>query len=222
MRLSIPGLKIGDLKQISEFGLYMIWIYNNSKKHHTIALRSKRRFGEVIKDSSPLIRESSLNNPFTIQRPRHITNRAISLIVEDLLKESGVNPLNQSRLRSTGRTHGFRKHVITCMSKANLNFSIRESLSGHNFFNQDSHYVLFTEEEMLQEYMKVVPLLAVNSNSRLQIKINILESEKTKGLNDIHEKWISELKTQYSLIPVYEWKTIKSEMKYFKDSVIPM
>lgn len=108
------------------------------------------------------------------------------------------------------------------MSKANLNFSIRESLSGHKLFNQDSHYVLFTEEEMLQEYMKVVPLLAVNSNSRLQIKINILESEKTKGLNDIHEKWISELKTQYSLIPVYEWKTIKSEMKYFKDSVIPM
>lgn len=32
MRLgALSGLKLGDLKKIEEFGLYLIWVYNNSK-----------------------------------------------------------------------------------------------------------------------------------------------------------------------------------------------
>lgn len=248
MRLgAIPGLRISDIKKVEEFGLYLIWVYNNSKKdrYYTFCtpecagaideyLDYRKRFGEILKDNSPIIRDKiSVDNPnpFTIKAPRFLTNRAIALIVEDMLKKSGVNPhkhqhqhqhqqTSKNRKRLVMRTHGFRKHVITCMSKANLNYSIRESLSGHKLINQDSHYVLFSEEEKLQEYVKAIDLLTIDSNSRLQSRVEKLESERLQDMESYHEEWLESLKQNYALIDKKQWLNVLNELQFIKGCVI--
>jgi integrase len=240
MRLgALPGLKLGDLKKIEEFGLYLIWVYNNSKKDRSFCtpecalaideyLSYRKRFGEALSDKTPLIRNfMSVDNPFVIKSPRFLTNRAVSIVVEDLLTKSGVNPQNRlnkkkgSKTRSVMRTHGFRKHVITCMSKANMNYTVKELLSGHKLPNQDSSYVLFTKEEMLQEYVKAIPLLTIRSENRVRQQIQELQSNRLQSIEEIKHKVLTELKEKYRLISKTEWETMKVEMKAIKENILP-
>lgn len=61
-------LRYGDIKRIDEFGLYLIWVYNWSRKDRYFTfctpecaaaidayLDYRRKFGEELKDKSPLI-----------------------------------------------------------------------------------------------------------------------------------------------------------------------
>ena len=49
-----------------------------------------------------------------------------------------------------------------------------------------------------------------------------MENERGRNLNDIHEKWLTDLKGQYTLVPIAEWKTMKTEMKYIREHIIPV
>jgi site-specific recombinase XerD len=71
--MRIGGLRecqIGDIREIDEFGLYLIWVYNHSGKDRYCAfctpecaatideyLAYRKRLGEQLKDKSPLIRD---------------------------------------------------------------------------------------------------------------------------------------------------------------------
>jgi integrase len=85
-------LRIGDIRKINEFGLYLIWVYNRYRRDRYFTfctpecavaidayLDFRRKFGEELKDNSPLIRERfSIDNPFTIQAPKFVSSRALS------------------------------------------------------------------------------------------------------------------------------------------------
>lgn len=119
---AIPGLRISDIRKIEEFNLYLVNVYANSRKGRYYVfttpecagaiddyLAYRKRLGEEIKDSSPLIRNHiSVDNPFTAKTPRSIGIRAIQLIIEDLKKEAGV-ALQRGQVM---RTHGFRKAFV--------------------------------------------------------------------------------------------------------------
>ena len=119
---AIPGLRISDIRKIEEFNLYLVNVYANSRKCRYYVfttpecagaiddyLAYRKRLGEEIKDSSPLIRNHiSVDNPFTAKTPRSIGIRAIQLIIEDLKKEAGV-ALQRGQVM---RTHGFRKAFV--------------------------------------------------------------------------------------------------------------
>lgn len=75
--MASTGMRIGDIRKIEEFNLYLIWVYNRSNpdRYFTFCtpecaadidayLDYRRRFGEVLKDKSPLIRERfNIDNP---------------------------------------------------------------------------------------------------------------------------------------------------------------
>jgi integrase len=143
-----PGIRLGDLKKIDEFGLYMIWVYSRSKndRYYTFCtpecteainayLDYRQKFGEELNDKSPLIREQfNIDNPFTVRAPRFLSKRMMTHIFDDLLKRSGVNRIQPGQKRRNVMTsHGFRKFFITECDKANIPFTVREFLSGGPF-----------------------------------------------------------------------------------------
>ena len=84
---AIPSLRVGDIKKFDEQNLYLIWVYNNSKKdrYYTFCtpecaraieeyMEYRKRFGEELRDKSPLIRNKiSADNIFTARAPKFIS-----------------------------------------------------------------------------------------------------------------------------------------------------
>ena len=197
---AIPGLRLGDIKKMDEYGLYMIWVYNRSKadRYFTFCtpecvnsidayLKYRESFGEQLKDKSPLIREQfNIDNPFTANAPKSISQRMLCFVVEDVLKRAGVNQIAVgSKRRQVMRTHGFRKYFLNQCDRGNMNYSVRECLVGHKLPNQDSHYIRKTEEEMLAEYIKAIPLLTIDPNQRLEQENHDLKAVQAEELKSV-------------------------------------
>ena len=189
---AIPSLRVGDIKKFDEQNLYLIWVYNNSKKdrYYTFCtpecaraieeyMEYRKRFGEELRDKSPLIRNKiSADNIFTARAPKFISNKQIQTIVDGLLKEAGL--LNSKR--EVMRTHGFRKWYANQCSRAYIDYPTREYLIGHKLPGQESSYNRMTEEDRLVEYIKAIPLLTIHSETRLKQQIKELETERFQNL----------------------------------------
>ena len=170
---AIPGLRVGDIKKIDEFNLYLVNVYANSRKDRYYVFTTpecaqaiddyfsyRKRFCEEIKDSSPLIRDKiSIDNPFTSRIAKPIGVRALQIIIKAVEKEAGVLLENSQQVM---RTHGFRKLFVNQLDKSGVQFSCREFLTGHRLPFQDAAYVRATEEDRLIEYLKAVPQLTID------------------------------------------------------------
>jgi hypothetical protein len=159
----------------------------------------------------------TVDNPFTVKAPKFISDRAIEIVVEDLLKEVGFD----KQRKQVMRTHGFRKFFANQCSRAQVDYPTREYLIGHKLPGQESSYNRMTEEDRLVEYMKAVPLLTIHSESRLKQQIHELQTGHLQNIEEVHHKWLQELKDQYSLIPISDWELMKVEMVYIRENIIP-
>ena len=196
---AIPGLKLSDIKYIDEFGLYLIWVYNNSRKdrYYTFCtpectnaikayLEYRERLGEQIKDSSPVIRNFiSIDNPFRTKAPRSISVRTVQDIIIKLQKEAGLCDNNNNNVMLC---HGFRKTYITTLDRVGIQFSCREFLSGHHLPNQDASYIRATEEDRLKEYLKAADALTIDPTQRLQQKVKDLEGQQAQEIAQLSVK----------------------------------
>jgi integrase len=197
---AIPGLRVGDIKKIDEFNLYLVNVYANSRKDRYYVfttpecaqaiddyLSYRKRFYEEIRDSSPLIRDKiSIDNPFTSRVAKPIGVRALQIIIKAVEKEAGVLLKNS---REVMRTHGFRKLYVNQLDKSGVQFSCREFLTGHRLPFQDAAYVRVTEEDRLTEYLKAVPQLTIDPKSRLRDKICELETEQAQEIATLKSKY---------------------------------
>lgn len=192
---ALRELRFGDLSKVSEFNLYRIWMYNRYRKHRYLTFCTpecaaaidlyrdyRRKFGEKILDKSPVIRERfDIMNPFTAQAPRFLSRRTMTSLFEDALKRASVNQIKPGRkVREVMTSQGFRKAFLTTCDKANMNYSVREMLAGHRLRNMDPHYIYRTEEDVLAEYVKVIPLLTIDPTQRLEQE----NQELKKNQND--------------------------------------
>jgi integrase len=199
---ALPGLRVGDIKRMDEFGVYMIWAYNRSRvdRYYTFCTPScayaidsyldyRRSFKEEIKDKSPLIREEfNIDDGLRVKYPRFLSQRMFCFIVEDVLKRAGVNQIAPgNKRREVMRSHGFRKFFITQCDKAHMPFTVREFISGHRLPNQDASYILRTEEETLAEYAKAIPLLETDPNQRLKQENKELKKAQKDYLAEFDE-----------------------------------
>jgi len=215
---ALPGLRVGDIKRMDEFGVYMIWVYNRSKadRYYTFCnpecasaidtyLDYRRSFHEEIKDKSPLVREEfNIEDDLRVKYPRFLSQRMFCFIVEDVLKRAGVNQITAgNKRREVMRSHGFRKFFITQCDKAHMPFTVREFISGHRLPNQDASYILRTEEETLAEYVKAIPRLTINPTQRLRQENAQLRNKQNDYLAELGEfnkdfneikQWFGELK----------------------------
>ena len=118
----LKDLQIGDLKKIDEFGLYMIWVYNRSRKdcYYTFTtpecakaideyLEYRKRTGgeDISKDKFPLIRDKFRMEDYF--KAKFISIRTLSHVFEDALRRAGVNqPTAGAQLLNQG---GRRKEM---------------------------------------------------------------------------------------------------------------
>jgi integrase len=190
---ALPGLQIGDIASVridnSNSKLYKMWVYARSRKdrYYTFCtpecaaaidsyLDYRKRFGEELKDKTPLIREQfNIDNPFTIQSAKLRSERTIIYAVEQVLKRSGVNKTGEVM-----RSYGFRKFYVSQMIKVNVNYNAREYLVGHRQSRGlDQSYDRTSEEDRLTEYAKAIDLLTISPEHRLQKKVKQLEVEQS-------------------------------------------
>lgn len=144
-------------------------------------------------------------------------------LFEDVMKKAGINQPSlislstknrYQRKRDVMRTHGFRKFFITQCDKANLNFTVREYLSGHKLPNMDASYIRTTEEDRLAEYIKAIDFLTVNPTKRLQEKVQELESEQAQEIAMLKER----LKSYDKTLAIHEVYYEKSEKTFAEAS----
>jgi integrase len=199
---ALEGLRIGHITKIAQYNLYKIIVYAASRKarHYTFCtpecaaaidsyLAYRKRFGDPLKPTSPLVREQfNIENPFTAQSPKVLCYRSAQYVVDQVLKRSGL------KRKEVARSHGFRKFAISQMIKAKVDYNTREYLVGHRQSRGlDVNYDRTSEEDRLQEYLKAVDLLTINSENRLKIKIHQLESEHSEEWNQLKQE-MSELR----------------------------
>jgi integrase len=226
-------LQIGDLKKIDEFGLYMIWVYNRSRKdrYYTFTMPEcakaideyleyrKGTGGEdITKVKSPLIRDKFRMEDY-FKAPNLISIRTLSHIFEDALKRAGVNQPTVEALSTKSRwqkkrdvmsSHGFHKFFITQCDKAHISFTVREYLSGHQLPYVDASYIRTTEEDRLAEYVKAIDLLTIDPTQRLQTRVKELETGQAQEIARIKAQY-TELEAKYKL-EHEEWGTVKDEV----------
>lgn len=200
---ALPGLQIGHLHKIKEYGLYKIWVYASSKRarYYTFCtpectmaidayLAYRKRFGDPLKPTSPLIREQfNVKKGALSQYPKPLAHKTIAYIVNMIMEKSGVN-----KNKEVARSHGFRKFAISQMIKAKVDYNTREYLVGHRQSRGlDVNYDRTTEEDRLEEYLKALDLLTINPENRLKTKITQMESEHSAEWNQLKEQ-MNELK----------------------------
>jgi integrase len=229
---ALPSLRLSDIKKMDEFGLYLVYVYSQSKKDRYYTFTTpecakaiddyfdfRKRCGEELNEKSPLLRSKvTLDNPFTAKAPKPTSVRAIQLIIESLLKQAGF-PLGNSK--QIMRTHSFRKWYANQCSRAQIDYPTREYLIGHRLPGQEPSYNRMTEEDRLAEYVKAIPLLTIHSETRLQQQIQQLQSDRLQNIEKIKHKVMTELKEEYKLILKSEWELMKGEMRAIKEDILP-
>lgn len=186
---ALSNLTVGSLSKVILEGypshLYKINVYEGEREeYYTFCtfecataidqyLDYRKRFGEVIKPSSPLIREEfDRNDRFKINRPQKLSSKTFRSLMDRMLVAAGVRTIehgNTKRLCDIMSCHGIRKFTITQMKKAKLDFSDREFLVGHKQSRGlDVNYDRTTEEDRLAEYLKAVDLLTISPENRLR------------------------------------------------------
>jgi integrase len=150
MRLgALQMLTVGSLHKIElePSHIYKIIVYEGERQeYYTFCtyecsaaidqyLDYRKRFGEVLKPNSPLIREQfDTTDKFVINRPRFLSIGAFRVMMDRMLVISGLRNRSKGKNRNLHeimRSHGFRKFTITQMKKTQLDFSDREYLVGH-------------------------------------------------------------------------------------------
>ena len=139
--------------------------------------------GEQINGESWLVRNNweELDKRLGMAKfPKFFNASSIRNIINDAWRVQGVRDLldNGEKRYEFKATHCFRKYFETkCQSKMNHN-NIK-ILMDHSF-GESQNYHRPTEQELLEDYLKVVDSLTINEENRQKIKIQLLEGEKNE------------------------------------------
>lgn len=168
----------------------------------------RERSGEVLKPSSPLMREQfDCNDAFKVIRPKFMSLITLYVIIDNMLWRSGLRTRTkrEDKVRhDVMRYHGLRKFAITQTIKAKVDFSARSYLVGHKVSRGlDVNYDRTTEEDQLYEYMKAMDFLTISPENRLrkqvteqdhiiQVQMAHMEQENIilkKSIKDTRDEW---------------------------------
>jgi integrase len=205
---AIPLLKLSNLKLCSEYDLYQVTIYENTKdEYYTFTtpeckraidayLEYRERSGERLSPSSPLFREQfDINDPFQISKPRTLHTNSLHTMFNRALIKAGLKTVehatetsrNRGRIRKeVAIFNGFRKFANTNFVRAKVNPAVKEMLMGHSI-ELDDNYYRPSQEEVLSEYVKAVDMLTINDENRLKRKVVELKLNLDK-FSELEEK----------------------------------
>ena len=131
--------------------------------------------------------------------PRKLKAISIQNMIEQAWKIQGVREKlsdPQVKRHEFKANHGFRKFFETKCQKARVNHNTIKLLMDHSF-GESENYHKPTEQELLDEYLIAVELLTINEESRLKLKVQKLESERTNyerldaKIDAIQKQWLA-------------------------------
>ena len=194
-------LKIKDLEYIEQYKLYRIFIYSEhiDDTYYTFCTPEcasfiklyletrERQYGEILKPESPLIRKD-IDSAKNLSLPSHSIQERIRLIVLEsgvkikTKQENNKEGLNLVEIRSKRseimNCHGFRKFFDTVCVESDMKYLPKEILMGHKREQGlDRNYYRPTSDKLLNEYLKVVDDLTINSSHRLQKQVDQLQQQ---------------------------------------------
>jgi integrase len=200
--LASTGMRIGALTELKVRDVQdnKITVYDGYKEEYPAFdtpecktaidsyLDMRSRYGEKLSDDSPLIREQ-FDVRVSSSKARHVDESSLYGKLRDLSRRSGV------RTKEVAISKGFRKFFMNQCVNCKMNPEIREMLLGHKI-GLASAYYRPTEEEMFNEYQKVVNNLTINQENRLKAKVETLEREKTnydflnERMDEMQKNWV--------------------------------
>ncbi|MBI2185452.1 MAG: site-specific integrase [Thaumarchaeota archaeon] len=168
-----------------------------SKLKQYIELRESH--GEKVTKDSPLARDrweaNSRGSPKgDIREPKRLQSSGVKRLFEDMLWKFGIRkPLKEKEKRHEFSIHSLRKFFKTRAEQVMKPINV-ETLMGHSTGISDSYYRP-TEKELLDDYLKAVPLLTISEveEVRQQSQVSRKELEgRLRQVEDLLSKLIAE------------------------------
>ena len=111
--------------------------------------------------------------------------------------------------------HGLRKFCITQMARAKVDTEVAKILTGHSI-GVRGRYLNYTEDDLLQEYLKALDLLTINEANRLRRKVDVLQDKDQEEVRYLREQLKS---TQSELA---EWRERQNKTDRTTQSLLKM
>lgn len=210
---ALSGLQKGHLTEMDfqGFKVYKIRVYAGTRYEYfsfctpecynainEYLLNVRQRYGEEIKDKSPLFRKDfNKSDPFRINVPKFLTDGAVMKIVDEVLKKSGV------KTSEAMRTHACRKGFKSICEQSGMKSINVELLMGHNI-GVSGHYYRPEESDILGNFMThAADALTIVPTKRLERENTELRKGQQDYLAELGEfkdefneikQWIVELK----------------------------
>ena len=163
--------------------------------------------GENITEESFVMRDIWQNGDAEgAANPKPLNQSAITRLLNRAWQAQKIRPkLQKGEKRHEFKTaHGFRKYFKTQAEQARIPSIKIELLMGHSLGVSDS-YVRFTEEQMLEDYLKDIEYLTVNQTvvlinksikkqeESIQKSLKDMEERHKKEIDAVHEKYESKI-----------------------------
>lgn len=179
-REALTSLKLEDMEYIKDYQLYKIRLYRKTQHEHiTFTTPEAAKAINFFLQNRELRRRNTKEDfYFHNVNPDSITERLRFLSVECGLNHPATEQVqhNKAHRHQIPSVHGFRKFAITQMVKAKVDVEIAKLLTDHTI-GVRAKYVNYSEDDLLQEYLKAVDTLTINEENRLKIRVQDLTSK---------------------------------------------
>jgi integrase len=186
-REALANIKItSDMEYLDEYKLYKIKIYRKTPSEQICfttpeAANAIKEFVKTRNSLSPLL--------FSYKN-----HKTLSALFRKLSIKTGIGKVHHELENDrhgqyrdeVPAVHGLRKFCITQMAKAKVDTEIAKLLTGHSI-GVRSRYLNYTDDDLLQEYLKAVDLLTINEENRLKRKVATLE-KKDNELEKVYKR----------------------------------
>lgn len=170
--------------------------------------------GEKISKESFIMRDIwQVDDKKGISNPKPLNSAAITRLLNRAWQSQKIRPKLENGLKhhEFKTAHGFRKYFKTQAEQARIPSIKIELLLGHSLGVTDS-YIRFTEEQMLEDYLKIIDHLTINQTAVLvnqnlkkqgeyiQKSIKEMEERQNTELLNIQTKYFQALEDQNKAI----------------------
>ena len=149
----------------------------------------RERYGEKIASDSPLLRDKWDAVPRgsiqpDIMSPKRLTANGVKRLIENMFWKKGLR--KEKKKRHEFSIHSFRKYFKTRAEQVMKPINV-ETLMGHSTGISDSYYRP-TENDLLEDYLKAVPLLTMSEVEEVRRESRLSREEmegRVKHLEDL-------------------------------------
>jgi integrase len=192
-REALIDIKLSDMEYLHDYQIYKIKIYKKTP-HEQLCLTTP----ECAKAINLYIEnKDNAGEYFHRVAPNTLSTKLRELALDASVANQQMTGNKRGQFRDhIPCIHGLRKFCITQMAKAKVDTEIAKLLTGHSI-GVRSKYLNYTDEDLLQEYLKAVNNLTINEENRLKLKVKSLEDEKDAKITALESK-VSELSNAFS------------------------